>query len=295
MRAAAVLLPLLALINLRSRVFRGFESVRGSIVADKILAPLLVILAALILDLTTVVDLYWIYCAALAATFLIASVWLWRLTAPVLAGAVVRFDTRHWVSVALPMIAVNLSYFVFHHVSILMLGAMTTPEEVGLYSAAMRFATANQFTLVAINVVLPPMIAVAFHSDRIKEAWHLFCTATLWSALAALPVFLILALFPEFVLGLYGDEFRAASPVLRVLNVGQLLHAATGPAGLALLMIGKERFVAKVLIAAAIANATANAVAIPLGGAMAVAIVTSVTMVGLKLVLIYAVTRRLRR
>ena len=57
--------------------------------------------------------------------------------------------------------------------------------------------------------------------------------------------------WPGLVLAAFGAEFEGAATVVRILAVGQLVNALTGPAGYLLLLTGAQRTVAWVYGAAA--------------------------------------------
>ena len=55
-----------------------------------------------------------------------------------------------------------------------------------------------------------------------------------------MPVFSILFVIPEPVLGLFGEEFKKATPILMILLIGTISNTLTGPVGALMAMTNNE-------------------------------------------------------
>jgi O-antigen/teichoic acid export membrane protein len=173
----------------------------------------------------------------------------------------------------------GLSQVIMNRTDVVMLGAMVDMSSVGLYSAANRIATLNTFVLGAVSTIAVPMMAAAFHAGRHRQNRTILRYTMLLSTLGALPLFAIMVLRPQFLLGVFGPEFTHGGSLLQVLAFGQFVNAATGPVGFALLMTGRERVFAWTMGAAAAGNVVGNLIAIPIWGAVGAAAVTAVSVV----------------
>jgi O-antigen/teichoic acid export membrane protein len=98
---------------------------------------------------------------------------------------------------------------------------------------------------------------------------------------------------PEVLLGFFGEGFTTGSSLLRVLVLGQLINALTGPVGFALLMAKRERAFAWSMGIAAMANVLGNYIAVPLWGAFGAACVTASTVGVLNLTQLF-LSRRIK-
>ncbi|WP_370030249.1 oligosaccharide flippase family protein [Qipengyuania mesophila] len=114
-------------------------------------------------------------------------------------------------------------------------------EAAGAFRVAAQVVMAMQVVSIAIFNLYTPKIATAFHKEDIEEVGKLARTATLTSAAFAIPISLILLVFSEAILSVFGSEFQSVAPVLQILVIGQFAFTLTGPSGLSMAMAGYER------------------------------------------------------
>lgn len=57
----------------------------------------------------------------------------------------------------------------------------------------------------------------------------------------AVPVLAFMVFFPEFLMGLFGEEYKVAAPLLQILAIGQFINVITGSVGYLLNMTGHEK------------------------------------------------------
>ncbi|WP_462174974.1 oligosaccharide flippase family protein [Pseudoalteromonas gelatinilytica] len=121
------------------------------------------------------------------------------------------------------------------------LGMYLVAEQVAFFSVAQRIALLTAFILMAVNLVVAPKFS-AFHAKGDDEGIRktaLFSVRLL--VLSALPIVLFMLLFPEFLMGLFGDEFKQGAIILQILVLGQAVNVITGSVGFLLMMSGHER------------------------------------------------------
>ena len=293
LRYAALLLLFLAFVGLRRKALQGLGRVRGSLVPEEILLPILVLLGAYYLGVSTAGGALLLYSGAALAAFVVGGLWLRRAMPGGAKTAKPEYEGRAWMKVALPMMFGGLSQTATNRTDVLVLGALASVEAVGLYGAAARIAVVNVFVLGAVNQLAAPMMARAFHGGRPAEVGALLRRTMLWSSVGSLPLFIVMFFFPEALLGfLFGPEFRDGAGVLRVLALGQFVNAATGPVGFALLMTGRERTFAVTAAAVAVATVVGCLIAVPLLGVIGAALVTATSVAVLNLSQLFLVLRR---
>lgn len=283
LRYAALLLLFLAFVGLRRKALQGLGRVRGSLIPEEVLLPVIVILGVYTFGVSTASGALLIYAGAALAAFVLGGFWLWRAMPGGARVAKPEYERRAWMSIALPMMFGGMSQIAMNRADVLILGALASVEAVGLYGAAARIAAVNVFVLGAVNQLAAPMMARAFHGGRPAQVGAILRRAMLWSALGSLPLFLVMFLFPQALLGLFGPGFTEGADVLRVLAVGQFVNAATGPVGFALLMTGRERAFAATTAAVAVATVTGSLLAIPAFGVVGAALVTAASVATLNL------------
>lgn len=148
---------------------------------------------------------------------------------------------RSFLAMSLPLM---MSYFadrVIGLVDIMFLGMMTTPEETGMYAAATRIALVSSMGLNAINAIAAPLISASHRKGNVAAIKRLMLWSCLGSGLFGAAVCTGVALFHDFILSLFGEEFKQASQMLFILLLGQLTISVFGPVDFVLSMTGHQR------------------------------------------------------
>lgn len=160
----------------------------------------------------------------------------------------------------------------------LILGQMTTPGDVGIYTVATRVVTLSVFVMAPINAAFAPQIARLHHRGEFARLGEVYAAATAWIMRFSLPAFVMLLVFTVPLLHLFGAEYATGAAVTMTLAVGQLINAATGPCATVLNMSGRvalnmaNNFVVLVL------NIVLNIVLIPRMGILGSALAWSVSL-----------------
>ncbi|WP_230970776.1 lipopolysaccharide biosynthesis protein [Nitrogeniibacter aestuarii] len=123
----------------------------------------------------------------------------------------------------------------------LLVGSLLSTEDVAVFSAALRVTMVVNFLLVAMNMVVAPRFSALHSRGDINGLKHLARTVTFLLLLATLPLVVLLETFSHEVMGMFGAKFGSEGAILRVLLMGQLVNAVTGPVGFLLTMSGHER------------------------------------------------------
>ena len=139
LRFAAILLPLLAFVGLRRKALQGLQRIKSSIAIEEVFLPLLVISGVYLFAVNNSSGALSLYAGAAFLAFVAGSFLLWRNLPPQRQTAKPEFRTRAWTAVAIPMAFGGLSQIILNRTDMVMLGAMTNMEAVGLYGAATRF------------------------------------------------------------------------------------------------------------------------------------------------------------
>ncbi|WP_277053994.1 oligosaccharide flippase family protein [Pseudoalteromonas marina] len=123
----------------------------------------------------------------------------------------------------------------------IIIGVFLVAEQVAYFSVAQRIALLTSFILMAVNLVVAPKFA-SFNAkndmDGIRKT-ALFSVRLL--VLSAMPIVLFMLLLPEFLMGLFGEQFKQGALILQVLVLGQAINVITGSVGYLLMMSGNER------------------------------------------------------
>jgi O-antigen/teichoic acid export membrane protein len=163
-----------------------------------------------------------------AATVLVVS-YLWlRQRLPVKPPAQVEIGALR-LSSSIPMGLVEGSRILQAELSILLLGFLTIPADMGLFRIAIVSATIAALPMTVIMLTTMPLIARLYAQeswDNLQKLLRYSAYAqTAGVALLALPLLII----PEFLLSfIFGPDFAAAADAMRIISLGQIANAAFG-------------------------------------------------------------------
>ena len=123
---------------------------------------------------------------------------------------------------------------------VLLVAALATPRDAGIYAAASRFITTGTLAEAAMRIALSPQVSSLLAVGDVRATGRLCATGTQWVVLVAWPIYLALALYSPFVLSLFGPGFPDGAVALSTLAVAMLLVMAAGNNQTVLLMSGRS-------------------------------------------------------
>ncbi|MEM8598869.1 MAG: oligosaccharide flippase family protein [Bacteroidota bacterium] len=212
------------------------------------------------------------YAVATGGTLLAGVLW-WHRAMP--SEAASRFPARELLSTSAPLFGVALMGILTQWLPVLLLGALATSAETGVFAIAMRVVSLAGLVLMAINVMAAPQFAALYHQGDGTELSSLVRQTSLYTTVLAIPILIALLAMPRFVLGLFGESFVVGVPVLRILAIGYTVNLVTGAVGTLLVMSGRERAMQSVTLFSTGLLATGCVVLIPPYGMLGAAIAVS--------------------
>lgn len=193
---------------------------------------------------------------------------------------------------AFPMMLSASVFYLLSWTDTLMLGYFEGNTSVGIYNTTFKLATLANFPIMAVSAYVAPRLSEWFGKDDNKVFKQLIKQSSRLALMGALPIILVLALAPETLLGVFGDEFRVASFLLYILLVGQLVNSLTGLGGDALQMTGNHRVFSVIVFVFAVVNIVLNLLLIPTFGYHGAALASIISLSGWKLVCAFVVWRK---
>jgi O-antigen/teichoic acid export membrane protein len=176
---------------------------------------------------------------------------------------------------SLPILITRIAGMAIEYSNVLLVGYLAGPAAAGAYFAAERLARLSAAPAAIVASVIQPEMAAANargNQSRLRMLTKRAAHSGLWPT--AMIVFLLVMLAGP-LLGLFGDEFSAAEPVLVILALGLLAQIAAGPANDLLLMTGKQNFLPRVMVSTAIIHLALLGVLVPALGATGAALTSS--------------------
>lgn len=202
--------------------------------------------------------------------------WLWLRRHPQVkegtAGSSTLPSRAEYFSTAHSFIVLNLSQFLQQVLSVMIAGALLSHADLGLFKSAERIAMVISFILWVITAVFPPRFARLFHQGKHQRLKRLAQQSSIAATGLALPLAVICFVFPGWFLGWFGDEFRQAANLLRIIAVGQLINVVTGAVGFLLTMTGREKLMRNIVLVCSTLGLASFFLLIPLFGAVGAAL-----------------------
>lgn len=189
------------------------------------------------------------------------------------------YEPRRLLSFSLPLMAAGFIYVLIGKVDVLMVGALSTDEEVGIYSAATRTSLLLLLVLMAVNQITSPTMSGLYASERHGDLATLFRQITQWVLILSLPMVIVTLLLPEDILGVFGGGFRAGGTALAILALGQVVNLMTGPVQRLMEMTGRQYAVLGALAGVIVLDLLFNWLLIPRYGSSGAATATSLSLV----------------
>jgi O-antigen/teichoic acid export membrane protein len=168
-------------------------------------------------------------------------------------------------------------------VGTLLVGALSSSADAGVFAAATRYLAVGQFIGVAIIQVVGPKLSELLAAEDRDRARAVYATSTTWLMLAAWPLYLTMIIMAPALLSVFGPAYQQAQGVLAILGAAMLVATAVGPVDIVLLMAGKSSWNLFNTVVALIANIGLSLVLIPTLGinGAAIAWATSILLTNL--------------
>ena len=178
------------------------------------------------------------------------------------------------------------------NINTIQLGNMMASEDVAMFSAAVKIVSVVALGLVSANLLISPKLSPLFYSGKLDEMHNLIRKNNAFVAsITVLPIVLI-AIFSEQVLTIYGDAYVEAAKLLRILVIGQAINVFCGPALLVATMTGLQKSASLVVLAMALINWFLCLLLIPKFGTEGAAYASVLVGILLKIALVIIIYRR---
>jgi O-antigen/teichoic acid export membrane protein len=291
--------PILSLLWICAAVVRGFGGVIAALAPDRMVRDGVL----LVLVLLASRGAGWRIDAAFAmvATLLGSTAGLGlvglavrRLRPAAVSGVAPIYNAPTWRLTALPLVVISVAEALMNRTGVMLLGWIVDTRNAGIYALAFNIALMVVLPRIAVNALLAPAISDLFVRNDHGALRAIVTKAASWSLLAATCIALPLLVLAEPILSLFGQDFVAGVPALRILLIGQVIAAATGSQLHLMTMTGRERSAAMQLASSVAVNTALGAALVsPLGPAGA-AVAATTALIGWNAAMGVSIRRHLR-
>ena len=189
-----------------------------------------------------------------------------------------RYSVGELLRFSVPQSLTGATFRLNLYMDVLMLGLLSTREEVGLYAIAASLTSFGSIPANAVTSIFSAFIAELVYVGEMERLDRLLKTVTRWLIIVAAPVYLLLFLLPDLVLSLYDEVYMAALVPLVLLVAGQAVNTVCFPTMRLIPMAGHAVLNLVNGVVALVLNVGLNWVLIPEYGAMGAALATGSTL-----------------
>ncbi len=243
LRLMSLAVPFMSLSNILVGIAHGFKRMEYSVLAQdvgQLLIRLLLLgvlsfsglsamLAALVFGVSDVL-------ACVALIYLLNRDFAWNR--PIQSA---HLELREIFNYALPLWLSGMIAKLRNNINTIVLGALSTPVNVGVYSLITRVNLVGHVSYLSIIRSVKPLLAELSSRDDREQLASIYQTTTRWTLVMNLPMFLVLVLFPSQVLSVFGGSFATGTAALIILAWAELFNAGTGICGSIIDMSGHTR------------------------------------------------------
>ncbi len=285
-------MPFFAGYNVYGMALQAIKKVIFSVSGLRVLTPIFLILFFLILKPENANTSSFYYFLATVLNFIICIYW-WKKSTPTISEKIVA-DTstlwntskEFWIVAAMQQLVLWSGQFVagiFVH----------DPAQIAQLAVARNTASLITFILQAVNNVSAPRFATMAEAGNMNELKSYAKKSTRLMTIVALPITLLLCIFPKFILSLFGNDFEDGIYFLIIISIGQFINVSTGSVAYLLSMCGHEKQLRNSRIVSGIASIILALILTPLLGALGSAISTAAALIISNLMALYLVKKHL--
>lgn len=264
LRLLALAVPFITLSNVLLGTARGFRRMDYAAFAEKIVQSIVRMVLVLILALSgllavrSAVIAFGLADVAASVTLIVLLNRGFPMRDTLRLG--VRRDTKAVVRYAIPLWLSGLLRQFRRNIQNVMLGAMSSIANVGVFAVASRVSMVAGVSSTSIYVSSRPLMAQLHDRGDRQGLGRLYATTTRWTFGLNVPFFLVIVLYAGPILHLFGEAFAGATTALILIAFAELVSAATGTCQGVIDMTGHTRM--------KLANTILNTIVLIGGGAI---------------------------
>lgn len=281
----------LSLLTLLAMALQGLHKVAASVFIVNISVNVFSIFCIYVFEVNSAgeIGLVWALCSIITVAF--GFLFWFKYRQDSVFPSAVELSTL--LSSAMPLWVVLLMSQLTQWSGQFIAGSYASADQVAQLAVAQRTAMLTSFILMAVNLVVAPRFAALYKQGDLVGLRSLALTSVRLMVLIALPVVVVMVVFPEILMELFGEGFSSGGQLLQILAVGQFVNVVTGSVGYLLSMSGYEKDLRNtVLISGPLAIALAF-ILTPLLGVTGSAIATAIAVATQNLVAVFWVKKRL--
>ncbi len=277
-KLVSLMLVPFSLLQLNSQVFRGLKKIILSVVLNDVIKFLLsIIVILLVFYVISIVEVYAPFFSFSIAIIIACIVSFLLLFKNKIIIHKIENKLFRIVKESAPMMYSASILLIISWIDTLMIGVFMKTSDVGIYNTAVKIAMSSSLILISVNSIVAPKLSESFNNNRINDFKKIIYSSVKLIFYFSMPIILVIMIFPEFFLGIFGVSFLEARISLIILLFGQIINVLSGSVGIILNMTGKQKVFRNILFFSLFINIILNYVLIPRLGLNGAAIASTVS------------------
>lgn len=285
LRIFALAIPFTAIMKLSTGVIQGLQQTAPKVIVQNITPPvtrfsavaIAVVVGAGSIGIASAYAIAYVVAAVVGLYFVFTRT-------EVLSDIKPTRIHKKLLSFSMPLIISAAISFVLTDLDTFMLGYFASTRDVGIYNVVYPLAQLLTTGLTAFGFLFMPVISELDSENAIDEIQRIYQIITKWIFMGTLPVFLVVALFPDRTIQItFGSEYMEGGVALTLLSIAYFTHAIAGPNANTLTSIGRTRLIMWDNLAIGILNTILNFALIPEYGYLGAGAATAVSYATLNL------------
>lgn len=196
------------------------------------------------------------------------------------------------ISLSLPMMLSGSMMYLTAQTDIIMLGMLSSVENVGIYSIDIRLSTLTGFVIFAIISMLAPEFSRLYYANKFDDLEYVVKKSVIFVFWTTVPISVIIIIFGRPLLSIFGEEFSLGYYALVILTFGHMIGAITGPTTSFLNMTGNHKKLMYIMMITAVINVILNALLIPVYDINGAAFATMFSTIMMRIISLYVIKKK---
>mgnify|MGYP002761876429 CR=1 FL=1 len=237
-RVLAIALPFNTALNLTNSIFRASENLQYQVFVSDFLKNIIRVLLVgsavyfgfSLVGIVVAITIGLILSTGVGISLLYSKTDIW----PSVGNPTNGFYSFYSYSV--PLTLKDLGQKMYTRSDILMVGFFLSGPAVGIYRVSILLSAFLKLPLSAVNQLFPPIASGLNAENEREELSSVYETVTRWVFTVSLLPSLVMIVYSQEILAVFGSEFTGGAAVLVLFAIAKLTSSVVGPSGFLLMM-----------------------------------------------------------
>ena len=239
----SIALPFFALNQVNVEFIRGLKKLQLSELIRSVIRPFLIVLLLIFWKKNDFnkIDVLYFFVFGICVNWVISSLIIRKKVRSIKREVKSLFSHKELIITAFPMMITSISSILLISLPIFFLDYFFSQTEVGIFSVVFQIAMLISIVMIIINTIVAPKFSELFWANKKTELQKFISQSVNIMFSIALIVSIVVTVFSEFILNIFGNEFKDGQYILVILVIGQLISVSIGSVGILMNMVGKQK------------------------------------------------------